>query len=270
MKLITEKLSPADLEAINKLTMTEMSEDDLFTFSAKAIDDEPTANGRIWSVEWQRANVENFVGAPVTINHENNQALVLGRIYGARQKDKSIFVKVYVPLNTEVGREAKQKIDAGLFKSVSINGTGDMIPEGDLTRVMPGKNDRVFEVSFVAVGGCRTCQIISECACQNTGKSVKADNSESSAHDKWIDYARTIHANQSAEFVRLAGFAIGENFQIDTYKEIAARLDPEALKAMSDDYRRLCEDRKASAEGEGSAAAQVTEAISKIKKMKGI
>jgi hypothetical protein len=263
-----EKLSPDDLTAIRKLTHSEFAESEVFTFRARLIDDTPTANGRIWSREWQTANVNNFVGVPVVVNHENDQSLVLGRVYEATQKDNAIFGSVFVPLSTDIGREAKAKIDAGLFKSVSINASASNTKaEGDLTRILPGDNDRVFEVSFVAVPGCKSCEIVNEAALTNTGESCNADDKR---RNHWAEYAEQMHAEATQEFIRVAGFAVGEGFCKTMYEQVASRLDPATIKTMSDDYRRICADRRERAECGNSAADQIREMIHSIKKAKGI
>lgn len=273
MNITMEKLMPDDLQAIQKLA--EISEDNLFTFTAKFIDDSPTANGRVWSKEWQAKNVNNFIGIPCLVNHENDNSLVVGRVFHAEQKDNAIYGKVYVPLSTEIGREAKAKIDAGLFKSVSINASASNTKtEGNLTRILPGENDRVFEVSFVAIPGCKSCEIVREDAptkqCKGHCKCKSKNIGESSEANEWTEYARMVHNDALTTFVRLAGLAVGEGFSKDTYSNAAKRLDPTTLKTLSEDMRRICERSKVEAEVGNSAASHIKETLNNIKKVRGI
>lgn len=277
----TERMSPDDLTAINQLTLTDMTEDKVFTFSVKLIDDSATANGRVWSVEWQRANVESFIGVPVVVNHDNDQSLVLGRIFAAEQKGNAIFGKVYVPLVTDYQREAREKIEAGLFKNVSINAHARNVQqEGQFTRILPGDDDRVFEVSFVAVPGCLDCGVMAENA-QQSGEACCAvtenepDRTEQvcvSQPDRWLEYAKSVHREASSEYIRLAGFVFGDSSDRSAYERVANLLDPATLTTLSADLRRLYESEQYGIDAPSSAteAATIKDAINQIKKPKGV
>ena len=75
MQIQEKQTTQQELESLNRFTLRELNENEVFIFSAKFIDDSPTSNGRIWSKEWQTEAVERklFDGIPFLTNHENNQ-----------------------------------------------------------------------------------------------------------------------------------------------------------------------------------------------------
>lgn len=284
-----KQVTETDLQAINKLTLREYAADEVFTFSAKFIDDEPTSNGRIWSKEWQKANVEHFVGLPVTLNHENNQNLVLGRVYSAEQKENAIYGKVYVPLDSPIGQESKAKIENGLFKSVSIGAIAEnQRPIGKHMEILPGKTDRLFELSFVAVPGCQTCSVSKEshesnecnnkcdgsCKCGQTQK-----NGESAIYceDKrdatpLLEFANQQIEELKTEFVRLAGLSLNITNK-ELLENVANQLDPLTLKRFSCGIRENSLVGKGIAEDNSTDNAnlkQIAEAFTNIRKTKGV
>lgn len=261
-----EKLTQNELKEIKRIA-PELQEQDILSVKATFITDDVTANNRKWTVEWQKANAEKFVGVPLLVDHENSTSNFLGRVWRSEQTGNSIIGSFFIPLNTQWGKEAKENIDSTKFKSVSINATGESKREDGIDIIYPGKNDRVFEVSFVAVGGCKSCTITES---QDT-KNSESCCCESKGNDKWSEYAKQIHTTLTSDFIRAAGLTVGiETFERETYQTIAESLDPESLKTITNDLRRLCEDRKEQAESANSAANQVTEVISKIKQAKGI
>lgn len=265
-----QQTTEADLKLLNRFTLKELREDDVFIFSAKFIDDEPTSNGRVWSKEWMEAAVERklFEGIPVVVNHENDQTLVLGRVYQAEMKDNAVVGKVYVPLDTSLGRQAQTKIESGLFKSVSINAKADNIKqEGKLTRILPSDTDRIFELSFVAVPGCKSCVVTEEHECQ------ESDNKTSEEASRLSAFAEHAFANLTDEYVRLMAFTIGTDINRELYQSIAESVDPLSLQALVNDLKQAyAKGHKGMQETEPTddASAKIKEEIEQIHKWKGV
>lgn len=280
MKVEQQSITEQDIAAINKLTLREFSQDEIFIFSAKFIDDAPTSNGRIWSREWQQANVNNFVGIPVIVNHENDQSLVLGRVFQAEQKDNAIMGKIYVPLDTEIGREARTKIEAGLFKSISIGARSENVkPDGDNLRILPGDDDRIFELSFVAVPGCLSCHVTNECNQEAKGKPVVeekgrycGDDAAENRHERLLlEFAEEQTREVMADFQKTAGFALGKNFNRESYQAIAEQLSPKSLKQLTKDLRHLYEQNKTQQTKKHPDEIEgLKEALRQIRRTKGV
>jgi hypothetical protein len=280
--MLLEKLNinAAELAAINKHTLREYSENEVFSFAAKFIDDTVTENGRIWSREWQAANVAKFSGVPVVINHENNQQLVLGRVYQSEIRDNAIHGKIYVPLDTDVGKEARTKIEGGLFKSVSIGAKAENVKqEGKHTRILPSDSDHVYEVSFVAIPGCSSCGVKKEsacscgkeCSCQSAISETVGNNDAS-----LLEFARGELQNWQNEFVRLTGIILEINDR-PLLEKVAQALDPNTLKVFSGKLREhhnkshlMIGRDTAPATTEDSDTQRIRESLSNIRKYKGV
>jgi hypothetical protein len=279
--MLLEKLSinPQELAAINKLTLREYAENEVYSFSAKFIDDSVTDNGRIWSVEWQEKNVSNFIGKPVGVNHENDQRSVFGRIYHAEQKGNAIFGKIYVPLDTEVGLEARKKIESGLFKNVSLGARSDNTKqEGKHTRILPSENDWVFELSFVEVPGCRSCEVQKEsacscgqqCSCQSTMQEDIPPGLTMSK-EALLEFATEERIALGNEFVRVAGLTLSINDKPLLYT-VANSIPPKTLKAFSQKLREkyLAENKSQPEPATSDDAQRIRESLSNIRKVKGV
>ncbi len=238
-----EALSEVDLNQINQFTQKEYSAENIYAFKVKAIDDAPTANNRVWSVGWQRNAVEKnlFNGIPVVVNHENDQALVLGRVFHAEQVDNAIYAKAFVPLDTPTGKQAKANIDAGLYRSVSINASAENKKEKDgLLYVYPSPNDRLFELSFVAIAGCRDCTTQKEtipdkaaCDCRESKESI----AEKTKDNDLRELADITLAELRAEYIKLQAALLGTGINRVVYTQLAETIPPLTLRACVKDLR---------------------------------
>lgn len=254
--------SKDDLELINQYTLEPLTEKDVYVFKAKLIDDDPTANNRVWTREWQVANAKKFEGVPVTLNHDTQDAsLVIGRVYQAFTVENATYGMVYIPLNTETGKEAADKIKNGQMKSMSINSKSKKSDKRkaedgtELDFILPSEDDRILEVSFVAVPGCASCGVTSE-----------AD--DDGASDSLTEFARAAWKELQDEYTRLARFALGA-VNRKTYQSVAESVDPLALKEMVNDLKRTIADKNTKTESL-DAGGSVKEEIEKIRELMGV
>lgn len=240
IKTESVSVSSSDLELINKWTLEPLTAEQVYTFSAKLIDAETTLNNRQWSVDWQKANVEKFNGAPVTINHDTTDAsLVMGRIFHAEQVGNAINGKIFIPLTSETGKTAAEKIKNGQLKSMSINAKSDNSRrEGEVDVILPSHTDRILEVSFVAVGGCQTCGVqsetASECQKQTTTEGEKSGNENYVLKEFAVAQLKDLRA----EFVRLAAFTLGTGIDRKTYQSVAESVSPLTLRQLVEDFKK--------------------------------
>lgn len=263
----------ADLTALNRFTLKELKEDDVFIFAAKFIDSEPTANGRIWTKEWMEAAIERklFEGIPFLTDHENQQTMKIGTVFMAEMKDDGIYGRVFVPLDKQ-GQEAKEAVENGRIRSVSINADGELKREGDITKILPSETMRVFEVSAVAVPGCKTCVITEQTsggACESKDDPKKSKNETS-----MLKFAEEQLTELQAEYIRLAGFTLGtSDFDRDLYKKVAESLDPLTLRSLTKDLRESynkSQNESQTIEQEVGSVEEIKRSLEHINKVKGV
>lgn len=263
----------ADLTALNRFTLKELREDGVFIFSAKFIDDQPTANGRVWSREWMEAAVQRrlFHGVPFLTDHENSQTTKIGTVFSAELRDDGIHGRVFIPLDDQ-GRQAKEAVENGRIRSVSINADGELKRDGELTRVLPSDNMRVFEVSAVAVPGCKSCVITEQSQGGACESSDTPEISQAAVTTSLLEFARGEFETLKGEFVRVAGFALGVGINRELYQAIAERLEPLQLKNITNDLRKAYErNNEQPATTETIAdVSKVAKAFEQIRKVKGI
>lgn len=268
-----QAVTESDLRLINRYTLKELAEDQVFSFSAKFIDSEPTSNGRVWTREWMEQAIERklFDGVPFLTNHENDQTMKIGTIYSAVLREDGIHGKVFVPLD-EQGKQSKEEIENGRIRNVSINADGEPKQVDGKTHILPSDDMRVFEVSSVGVGGCRSCHITEQ------AKQMPCDESSEPASDplashSLLEFANTQLAELQNQFIRLAGFTLGTSRE--TSAKVAESLDPLTLKTFAEDFRKAYEARaKQDCECEGDttsdSASEVLKALKQIQQIKGV
>ena len=264
-----QQQTETDLTALNRFTSKELREHDVFTFSAKFIDDERTSNGRVWSNEWMKAAVERklFLGTPFLANHENDQTLKIGTVYSAELREDGIHGKVFIPLD-EQGQQAKEAIENGRVRNVSINADAKIQKDSEITRILPSDDMRVYEVSAVPVGGCKTCTITEEHECLESDKQNSSDGSRLSA------FAEHAFASLTHEYVRLMAFTVGTNIDRELYQSIAESVDPLSLQALVNDlneaYAKGQKESMQETEPTDDASAKIKQEIAQIHKWKGV
>lgn len=270
--IYTEQIetSEDDLNLINQWTLEPLAAKDVYTFSAKVIDDQPTANDRVWSQEWQTANTPKFLGIPVITNHDTSDAnLTIGRIYHAEQKENAIHAKIFVPLNTESGREAATKIKNGQYKAVSINAKSkNTRKENDLDVILPSQDDRILEVSFVSIGGCKSCTVTNETSTGNDSHCECGGNSKKES--ALIEFANAQLADVRSDFVRTAAFLLGTSIKRQTYQELASDIDPNVLREVLADFKRAYETQKTGSHQETTPVNNLSETFKQIRQSKGV
>lgn len=230
MQEFIETLSEIDLEAINKLTLKPLQESEVYAFRARLITDEKTFNGRIWTKEWQEANVSKFVGTPVMVEHEKNIQTKIGIVYAAEMEENSIIGSIFIPQLDDEGIKNRQKVETGLFSNVSINASGKAEKFDDHIKIHPTDGDRVFEVSMVAVPGCERCEVLKE----NAEEEVEEINI------KWVERAKQLQACKEAEYLKHVKFC-HPKANLEFYRQLAESFDPATLENLTKDLAELYE-----------------------------
>ncbi|RJR13725.1 hypothetical protein C4585_01555 [Candidatus Parcubacteria bacterium] len=258
-QVITEN----DLKQINRYTLKEMTVDDVAVFTMKIIDSHPTSNNRVWTKEWMMEAIKRklFDGIPFLTDHENSQTTKIGTIFSAELREDGIYGKVFLPLDTQ-GKQAKKAIENGRITSVSINADGQSKEIDGKIHILPSPEMRVYEVSAVAVAGCKSCKI-TEC-----------HENETPTESAELIYANETLTNARLAFVRLCGFTFGTNNR-ELYSKVADSLDPFTLTAFSKDIQKSYEERnkvetEALQESSSDVTADIRKAIQSIKHTKGV
>jgi hypothetical protein len=264
-----QAITTNDLELLNRFTLKEMTTDNVAVFSMLIIDESETSNGRIWTREWMKEAVKRnlFDGVPFLTNHENDQATKIGTIFSANLRNEGIFGKVFIPLD-EQGLSSKEAIENGRIRNVSINASGEAKEIDGKTHILPSDDMRVFEVSAVAVGGCKTCTI------KEKANTEPCESESGDPASPLLEFATLQLSELRASFIRLAGFTLGTSNR-ETYAKVADALDPITLKAFAEDFRKAYESRaieqNESQESESTdAATDVLAALKEIQKIKGV
>jgi len=266
-------VTESDLRAINRYTLKELAEDQVFSFSAKFIDSEPTSNGRVWTREWMEQAIDRklFDGVPFLTNHENDQSLKIGTVFHAKLKEDGIHGKVFVPLD-EQGKQSQQAVENGRIRSVSINATGEAREIDGHTHILPSDEARVFEVSSVAVGGCRTCHITEKQETPCSEASESANEVPPTSHDPIREFGMSELSDLRNQFIRLAGFTLGTSKDISA--KVAESVDPMTLKCFAEDLRRTYDSRAKQetdcAESSANETDEILAALKNIQAIKGV
>lgn len=271
-----KQITNEELQAINRFTLKEVSDSDVAVFTMKIIDDEPTSNGRIWTKEWQREAVARnlFDGVPFLTNHENDQETKIGTIFSADFREDGTYGKVYIPLDDK-GKQDVEAIENGRIKNVSINGHGEAKEINDHLHITPSDDMRVFEVSSVAVGGCRTCKITeTHKPCESKNTETDGNGGQTSQTPKYTEQMNdllSVYTTQLKEsFVRLAGFTFPSRDK-QLYEAIADNLNPVLLKQLTDEMQQACDSKIEQDKPDGvSPVTDIQNEVERIMKAKGV
>lgn len=192
---IVNNITDDQLSKINKLTMTEVSKDDVFVFKMLLVDDSVTRNFTNYPESFQRAILKkaprkgNWIGLPMmmgkTEDHETMASNQVGRIFDAKlvrtpTGNIGTIGSVYIPIN-ESTNALIDNIKAGVHREVSIGVSvelplcsicGDDIRDcqhepgkhynEDLCYIIMDGDVEGQEVSFVAVPGNINAEIVAD------------------------------------------------------------------------------------------------------------
>ena len=192
---IVNNITDAQLSKINKLTISEVSKDDVFVFKMLLVDDSVTRNFTNYPESFQRAILKkaprkgNWIGLPMmmgkTEDHETMASNQVGRIFDAKlvktpTGNIGTIGSVYIPIN-ESTNALIDNIKAGVHREVSIGVSvelpmcsicGDDIRDcqhepgkhynEDLCYIIMDGDVEGQEVSFVAVPGNINAEIVAD------------------------------------------------------------------------------------------------------------
>ena len=131
---IVNNITDAQLSKINKLTISEVTKDDVFVFKMLLVDDSVTRNFTNYPESFQRAILKkaprkgNWIGLPMmmgkTEDHETMASNQVGRIFDAKlvktpTGNIGTIGSVYIPIN-ESTNALIDNIKAGVHREVSI------------------------------------------------------------------------------------------------------------------------------------------------------
>ena len=192
---IVNNITDAQLSKINKLTISEVTKDDVFVFKMLLVDDSVTRNFTNYPESFQRAILKkaprkgNWIGLPMmmgkTEDHETMASNQVGRIFDAKlvktpTGNIGTIGSVYIPIN-ESTNALIDNIKAGVHREVSIGVSvelpmcsicGDDIRDcqhepgkhynEDLCYIIMDGDVEGQEVSFVAVPGNINAEIVAD------------------------------------------------------------------------------------------------------------
>lgn len=168
-----KSLTEADLAAINALTRTPLTDEEVYTFSVRACDDLPDRDNERFDAECVKALAELYVGKPMLFDHSWSAHEQTARIYKAESVDEDgatcLVVSAYL-LRIPETECLIAAIDGGILKEVSVGCAVDSVTcnicggsyyscehrKGGVysgekcVPVLSGPTD-AYEISFVAV-----------------------------------------------------------------------------------------------------------------------
>lgn len=117
------ELSDAELAAINTMTMTEVTKDDVFTFKAILCDNQVDRDNEAFSDEALKQLADLFLGKPVIKDHQPSADNQIARIYRTEVKEaeKGSFLIAYCYMMRTAGNaDLIKEIQGGIKKEGSV------------------------------------------------------------------------------------------------------------------------------------------------------
>ncbi len=145
-KILESEISQTELARINTMTMTEVTEDDVFTFKAILCDNQVDRDNEAFSDETLKQLADLFVGKPVIKDHQPSSDNQIARIYRTEVTQGRLIAYCYM-MRTAGNADLIKEIQGGIKKEGSvgcvINARTCSICGADLTkshcRHIPGK-----------------------------------------------------------------------------------------------------------------------------------
>ena len=139
-------ISESELVAINAMTMTEVTKDDVFTFKAILCDNQVDRDNEAFSDETLKQLADLFVGKPVIKDHQPSSDNQIARIYRTEVTQGRLIAYCYM-MRTAGNADLIKEVQGGIKKegsvSCAINTRTCSICGADLTksycRHVPGK-----------------------------------------------------------------------------------------------------------------------------------
>lgn len=246
MKITKESISRSLIDRAKESIPT-LDEADAYFFTARFIDDQPTANKRIYSREWREAMTSQFIGQPITLNHSVMIEESIGYVIDARLADDGSIDGAGVLLRSrEKAADVITRLDAGESIPVSIESSLNPVETraDGMTVVKPGPYSRVQALSFVGIGACARCHAsaLQEAAgCRCGSPEAPGASAGTEAPDPLREFAESQLKAVKQETVRLAGLLLGTgNDARQLYTRIADQLstDPVTLTSFREQLSR--------------------------------
>ena len=125
-KVEKQTVSEADLEAINRYTLRELTAEEVFTFRLAACDNQVDRDGERFSDRTLEELAGLFLGKPVLLDHNWSAKDQTARVYGGhvetdadRSEVKRLILQCYAPRLNSTQR-AIEAIETGLRKECSV------------------------------------------------------------------------------------------------------------------------------------------------------
>ena len=145
-EILESEISQTELARINTMTMTEVTENDVFTFKAILCDNQVDRDNEAFSDETLNQLANLFVGKPVIKDHQPSSDNQIARIYRTEVSQGQLIAYCYM-IRTSGNADLIKEIQGGIKKEGSvgcaINARTCSICGADLTkshcRHIPGK-----------------------------------------------------------------------------------------------------------------------------------
>lgn len=223
MQIVKESVTESDLALVNRFTLKPLTQDQVEIYSGTFADEQPNANKRIYTREWQAQYFKDFVGSPITTNHEVTVEASYGRVIEARQDAGSIKGRFYIAKTKEGADKLIDALDSGAVKGISIEAFSKAEPAGEFARIVPDPLTKILAVSLVGVAACKSCEVTRESA---------ESPEKPAATDRLREFASEAVKALKNEAVKLSALVLGKGNDRAVYQRVAESLssDPFTLQ----------------------------------------
>lgn len=226
MNITKESVTTDDLALVNNYTFVPLTADQVAIFKGTFADEQPNANKRIYTREWQSQYVKDFVGVPLTIDHSVSVESTYGRVIEARQDAGTIKGRFYIARQKEGAEELIRDIESGAVKGISLEAFAKGESAGEFTRIVPDPANKILAVSLVGVPSCTACQVTREAG---PGAVAGLDATDGTVQpDKLKEFASEAVKTLQAEAVKLSALTLGKS---DTARALYSRV----AESLADD-----------------------------------
>ena len=118
-EILESEISQTELARINTMTMTEVTEDDVFTFKAILCDNQVDRDNEAFSDETLKQLADLFVGKPVIKDHQPSSDNQIARIYRTEVNNGQLLAYCYM-MKTAGNADLIQEIRGGIKKEGSV------------------------------------------------------------------------------------------------------------------------------------------------------
>jgi len=156
-------------------------------------------------------------------------ASIVGKVYSAEIRNDAIYTKAFIPLTTELGREAANRVKAGMWSDVSVGVEAyneKIVNENGrkICNIYASDRDKVRELSFVTVPAVKSASVV------KTESDIKTES--------LVNFANQQIEALRHEFVKQTALNLGNKIDRKAYEKISENMPPELLQQAVNDLRQ--------------------------------